>query len=103
VLRRIEPEEGAAALGIPANSARHSEPVVPAIAESDLETTGLPHDHPRWVRDAIGVSHRARELLGKLKPAVVAVASLWDHRLRCIVVGDRRVRIDPSGSYRADV
>ncbi len=103
MLRRIEPEEGAAALGIPANSTRQSEAVVPAIAESDLETTGLPHDHPRWVRDAVAVSHRARELLGRLKPVVVAVASLWDHRLRCIVIGDRRVRIDPSGSYRADV
>jgi hypothetical protein len=103
LLRRIEPDEGGAALGAPAASARPSEPVVPVVAEADLETTGLPHDHPRWVRDAIAVSHRARQLLGKLKPVAVAVMSLWDHRLRCIVVGDRRVRVDPSGSYRADV
>jgi hypothetical protein len=102
MLRRIEPEEAATALGIPSSETRSSEPVVPAVAQADLETTGLPHDHPRWVRDAIAVSQRARELLAKLKPVVVAVVSLWDHRLRCIVVGDRRVRIDPSGSYRVD-
>jgi len=54
------------------------------------------------VRDAVAASARARELVGKLKPVVVAVMSLWDHRLRSIIVGGRRVRVDPSGSYRAD-
>ena len=36
--------------------------------EAELETTGLPHDHPRWVRDAIAVSQRARRLLERLGP-----------------------------------
>lgn len=100
VLRRIEGDDRAADLRL-AGNAPASE-AVSAVAESDLETTRLPHDHPRWVRDAIAISSRARELVIQLKPAVVAVVSLWDHRLRCIVVGGRRVQVDASGSYRAD-
>jgi hypothetical protein len=84
-------------------SAAQSEPVVPAIAQAELETTGLPNDHPTWVRDAIALSQRARDIVARLKPAVVRILTFWDHRLRCIVVGDRRVRIDASGCYRADV
>lgn len=101
MLRRIEPEERAPA-GLRLPRSGESEPLVPALGEADTETTRLPHDHPTWVRDAIAVSARARELVAKLKPAVVAVVSLWDHRWRCIIVGGRRVRVDSSGSYRAD-
>lgn len=102
MLRRIEAEEGAVAAA-PSGGARATEAVVPAVARDDLETTGLPHDHPRWVRDAVAVSARARRLLEKLKPVVIAVVTFWDHRFRCIVVGGRRVSVDASGSYRADV
>jgi hypothetical protein len=101
LLRRIEIEERAAT----ARASPHGEPIeaaVPAAAEADLETARLPLDHPRWVRDAIAVSARARELVARLKPVVVAAMSLWDHRLRSIIVGGRRVEVDPSGSYRAD-
>ena len=101
MLRRIEIEERAAA----ARASPNGEPIeaaVPAAAEADVETARLPHDHPRWVRDAIAASARARELVARLKPVVVGVMSLWDHRLRSIIVGGRRVRVDPSGSYRAD-
>ncbi|MEO6834799.1 MAG: hypothetical protein ABI231_02685 [Candidatus Tumulicola sp.] len=101
MLRRIEPDEAAAATRMPVGTAP-SDPIVPVVAEAELETTGLPHDHPSWVRDAIAVSARARELIWRFKPAVVAVMSVWDHRLRSIVIGDRRVRVDPSGCYRAD-
>lgn len=101
MLRRIEIEERAAA----ARTSPAGEPieaVLPAPAEAEVETARLPPDHPRWVRDAVAASARARELVGKLKPVVVAVMSLWDHRLRSIIVGGRRLRVDPSGSYRAD-
>lgn len=101
MLRRIEPEESAATLAAP-GGARASEPVVPAVAEADLETAGLPPDHPRWVRDAVALSQRARRLVERLAPVVIAVLSMWDHRLRSIVVAGRRVRVDASGSYRAD-
>lgn len=102
MLRRIEADEGVAALGVTPGGARASEPIVPAVANADLETSGLPHDHPRWVRDAIAVSQRARRLLENIAPAVIAVFSFWDHRLRSIVVAGHRVRVDASGSYRAD-
>ena len=100
MLRRVEANEGAA-LGQTA-AAIGSEPIVPPVAESDLETALLPQDHPRWVRDAVAVSQRARDLIEKLKPVVVAVMSLWDHRWHAILVGGRRVHIDASGSYRVD-
>jgi hypothetical protein len=102
MLRRIEPEESPATLAAATGGARASEPVVPAIAESDFETSGLPHDHPRWVRDAVAVSQRGRRLLERLAPAVIAVLSIWDHRLRSIVVAGRRLHVDASGSYRTD-
>jgi hypothetical protein len=101
MLRRIESEESAAALSLQIGASR-SEAIVPAIAESELETPLLPHDHPRWVRDAVAVSQRAREIIAKLKPVVVCILSFWDHRLRSIMVGERCVHVDPSGCYRAD-
>ena len=102
MLRRIEQEEHAA-VTVAAGGARASEPIVPAVAQGDLETSGLPHDHPRWVRDAVAVSQRARRIVEKLKPVVIAVLTYWDHRWRSAVVAGHRVRIDASGCYRADV
>jgi hypothetical protein len=101
VLRRIELEETTASLPSQVGASR-SEAVVPVVAEAELETALLPHDQPRWVKDAVAVSQRARELISKLRPAAVHVLCFWDHRIRSIVVGDRRVQIDASGCYRAD-
>jgi hypothetical protein len=101
MLRRVESDESAAALSLPAGASR-SEAIVPVIADSELETGLLPRDHPRWVRDAIAVSQRAREIIAKLKPVVIRALSFWDHRLRSIVVGGRRVDVDPSGCYRVE-
>jgi hypothetical protein len=100
VLRRIELDETPAALSARLEAGR-SEAIVPAVAEAELETALLPQDHPRWVKDAVAVSQRARELIGKLRPIVVHVLSFWDHRIRSIMVGDRCVAVDPSGCYRA--
>jgi hypothetical protein len=101
MLRRLEPEEPSApnALEI---GAHRSEAIAPVVAENELETSLTPHDRPRWVRDAVAVSQRARELIARLRPAAVHVLSFWDHRIRAIVVGDRRVQIDASGCYRID-
>jgi hypothetical protein len=101
VLRRIEIEESAAALQ-PQVGASRSEAIVPAVGEADLETGLLPQDQPRWVKDAVAVSQRAREIIAKLRPAAVRVLSFWDHRIRSIAVEGRLVRVDASGSYRAD-
>ena len=61
MLRRIEFEDAPPMLpgGI---EAQRSERVVPAVAEAELETALLPHDHPRWVKDSVAVSQRARRV-----------------------------------------
>lgn len=100
MLRRIELDEPSA---VPLQvGASRSEAVVPVVAEAELETALLPNDQPRWVKDAVAVSQRARDLIAKLRPAAVHVLSFWDHRIRAIVVGDHRVAVDASGCYRID-
>jgi len=101
MLRRVELDETAPALPLQIGAGR-SEAVVPIVAQAELETPLLPRDQPRWVKDAVAVSQRARELVAKLKPAAVRVLGFWDHRIRAIVVGERCVRVDASGCYRAD-
>jgi hypothetical protein len=101
MLRRVDLEEPTAALPLQVGATR-SEAVVPVVAETELETTLLPHDQPRWVKDAIAVSQRARELIASLRPVAVRVLSFWDHRIRSIVVGDRCVSVDASGCYRIE-
>ena len=99
MLRRVDIEESLADLrppGVPAEAA------VPPVAEAELETALLPHDHPKWVRDAVAISQRARELIERLKPIVVRVLTVWDHRFRCIAIGSQRLSVDASGSYRID-
>jgi len=100
VLRGVETDELPGAIGPPAT--RASEPVVAALGEADLDAGQLPNDHPAWVRDAVAVSRAARALLARLKPIVVKVVTFWDHRVRCIAVGGRRVAIDASGSYKIE-
>jgi hypothetical protein len=101
MLRHVELEEPSAALPLPVGASR-SEAVVPVVAEAELETALLPQDQPRWVKDAVAVSQRARDLIAKLRPAAVHVLSFWDHRIRAIVVGGCRVAVDASGCYRMD-
>jgi len=101
VLRSVEADERAGALGA-ATVPRASEPVVAALGQADLDADQLPDDHPRWVRDAVAVSRAARELVARLKPIVIRVLTIWDHGVRCIAVGGRRVGVDASGSYRIE-
>ena len=78
------------------------EHVVPAIGDADFESALLPRDHPKWNRDALTISARARELIERLRPVVVLVLTFWDHRIRRISIGNTRLGIDASGSYRAE-
>lgn len=95
---RIEREPRAARyLGVPAYEA-----ILPLVPDDELETPPLPREHPQWIRDAAAVSHRARQMLAKLRPLVLRVFSFWDHRLRGTLIAGRRVSIDASGSYRAE-
>jgi hypothetical protein len=99
-LRRVDPEERAPHL--PAVAVAAPEPDVAAIAE-ERDVTDLPREHPAWVRDAVALSRRARSVVARLRPAVFRVLSFWDHRVRSIAVGGRRLRVDASGSYAIDV
>ncbi len=101
MLRRVEGDERRPSLG-ELLGLRENQPVVAAIAESEFDGSLLPRDHPPWVKDALSVSQRARELIARLRPAIVRVLSFWDHRFRSAVVGGARISIDPSGSYRAE-
>ena len=101
MLQRVDRDEGNTSLpGL--YGAIQSEPIVAAVAEAELETPLLPRDHPKWVKDALSVSQRARDLIARLPRIAVDVLTFWDHRIRSIVVGDSRVSVDPSGSYRLE-
>ena len=69
------------------------------VPEDELETPALPREHPRWVKDALAVSQRARRLFAQLRPAATRVFGFWDHQTRAITIAGRRLSIDPSGSY----
>ncbi len=62
----------------------------------------LPNDHPAWMRDTLSLSQRARALIAQVKPVVISVVKAWDHRVRTILVGNRRLSVDVSGSYRLE-
>jgi len=76
--------------------------VAPAhVRDIDAELHGtLPRDHPAWQRDILSVSARARAVVASLRPVVVRVLTFWDHVVRSINMGSRRLEVDPSGCYR---
>lgn len=49
------------------------------VPDDELETPVLPREHPRWIKDALTVSHRARRLFAQLRPAAIVVLTFWDH------------------------
>lgn len=76
-------------------------PTLHALAEAEHELdAALPADHPRWQRDIVSISTRTRALLATIVPVAVRILTFWDHRVREIALGTRRLGIDPSGSYR---
>lgn len=74
--------------------------IAPLLPDDELETVPLPREHPKWVKDALLVSQRARQLLERVKPIAIRVMAFWDHAVRGIAIGNRRVTVDASGSYR---
>lgn len=80
-------------------------PPAPPLADSDDRWGGhaLPSDHPAWMKDVVSISQRARTLFATLRPVVLHVVSFCEHRVRSIVVGERRVSVDTSGCYRIDL
>jgi hypothetical protein len=69
--------------------------------DDELETPVLPREHPRWVRDALAISSRARRLFATLRPAAISVFGFWDHQTRAVTIGERTLGVDSSGSYYA--
>ncbi len=103
MLRRLEPVEERRDAWVPTPGENRADPIaVPAVPEAGFDAPALPHGHPEWVRDALSVSQRARSLIARLRPVVIRAFTFWDHRLRSILVGSRRVGIDASGSYRVE-
>ena len=70
-----------------------------ADVDAELHAT-LPRDHPAWQRDILSVSARARAVVSAMRPIVVRALTFWDHVVRSITVGPRRLEVDPSGCYR---
>ena len=80
-----------------------AQPPLALALDPDFEPSNrLPPDHPPWARDAVALSQRARALLTRLRPVVVRVSAAWEHRVRSILGGGRRLSVDPSGCYRVD-
>jgi len=76
--------------------------VVPLLPDDELETPPLPREHPRWVKDAVAVSQRARQLIANIKPVLNRVLTFWDHCARGITIRGRELSVDTSGSYRLE-
>lgn len=69
--------------------------------DDELETPSLLREHPRWVKDALAISQRARRLFTGLRPSAIVVFGFWDHATRGITVAGRGLGVDSSGSYYA--
>ena len=98
-MRRVDTESNSnAVVYTPVSASR----VAPLIPDDEIETPPLPREHPQWVKDAIAVSQRARQIIARLKPVVVRILTFWDHHVRGVAIGQRHFSVDLSGSYRLD-
>jgi hypothetical protein len=79
-----------------------SAPVLALLPDDEFETPPLPREHPKWVKDALAVSQRARQLIARMRPIIMHVLTFWDHHMRSIAVGGRELTVDISGSYRME-
>jgi hypothetical protein len=102
MLRRVDGEDGRTHAQQTHAAAIPAEQLVTPSGESETENSLLPRDHPKWARDAVTLSQRAREAIARLRPVVIKILTFWDHRIRSAFVGGSRVCIDPSGSYRIE-
>jgi hypothetical protein len=102
MLARVDPDDRSHALANTAvGDAR--DPIVTPVGDADHDAgTLLPRDHPKWARDSLTVSQRARDLIARLKPVAVAILTFWDHQRRAAIVAGSRLCIDASGSYRLE-
>ena len=102
MLRRVDGDDGRTHAVQAQAAPIATEQAVTPIGEGEAENSLLPRDHPKWARDAVTLSQRAREIIACLRPVVVKILTFWDHRVRSALIGGSRVSIDPSGSYRIE-
>lgn len=102
MLRRVDGDEGRVHGPQPHAVEVLAEQTVAPVGESEAETSLLPRDHPKWARDAVTLSQRAREIVARLRPVILKILTFWDHRVRSAWIGGSHVCIDPSGSYRIE-
>lgn len=88
-MARVDPLGGSAGL-------------LPLIPDDEFEAPPLPREHPKWVKDALAVSHRARKALAQVRPAALRIFTFWEHRSHAIFIGRRSLSIDSAGSYRLE-
>ncbi|MBV8489415.1 MAG: hypothetical protein JO199_02705 [Candidatus Eremiobacteraeota bacterium] len=98
MLQRLEREEAALASQLRTETSA-AEPIVTEVSHAENDAAGLPHDHPRWIKDAAAVSRAARSIVARLRPIAIRVFTFWDHRFRTIAVAGCRLEVDASGSY----
>jgi hypothetical protein len=100
---RIDPDLGGTGPNASAPPALALPPPLPVALDADVDLpSNLPSDHPPWAKDTLSISQRARALLSRLRPIAIRVMTFWDHRVRSVFVGGRKLSVDASGSYRLD-
>lgn len=97
-MARVDPDTNPAVY-VPVSGTRA---ILPLVPEDELETPPLPREHPKWVKDALAASQRARQIISQLKPVIMRVLTFWDHHVRGATIGGRELLVDMSGSYRLE-
>lgn len=77
-------------------------PIAARPSDEEYELDRLPREHPAWVKDTLSISQRARAFIAQLRPMAIRVLTFWDHAVRSLRIGNARVSIDGSGSYKLD-
>jgi hypothetical protein len=102
MLRHVEADDASHALARAAVPDAH-DPAVTPVTDAERDPGALiPHDHPKWARDSVTASQRARDVVARLKPLAIAVLTFWDHQKRTAFVAGSRLCVDASGSYRLE-
>ena len=102
MLRRVDDSERPQHAHVAEQAAAAPEHIVPAASDAEFDGSLLPRDHPKWAKDALTISQRARDLIARLRPVAIMVLTFWDHRVRSAIVGGNRIGIDAAGTYRLE-
>ena len=99
-MARVDPDTSPVYYPAPQPALAGVVPILALVPDDELETPPLPREHPKWAKDSLAISARARALIQRLRPVIVRIMTFWDHKFRTISVGDRQMTVDASGCYR---